>query len=695
MYHHNVHSHLFDPSQNIHPNPHPQHSNPDYDPHSRQQPPSIHTDNLLYSTDPGTFTPSPISSPTDNTAASQATLTRQFSFPQPMSAPHTQTAFPQRFPNEQGLSRIPFTNPTLDRRMSEPVLGAGRQTFAQPPPSQHDTFAYSAASSATIVQSSPLSPRPSSSYSSYGTYTEHQRDSSGASIGSTGLSDPYANPVAAWGSGLKQAELEAEAHLASSPLSPMYAGSAASGSDVSATGFPSPPAQLLQSPSKNAALPPGGGAKPQHGAPGQASAGSTPRPGGNNSKTYSFVSLPGNAVKKRPRRRYDEIERLYQCSWPNCAKAYGTLNHLNAHVTMQRHGSKRSPNEFKELRKKWRQEKKEAEEADRERERESAAQAMAMRDLQYHHPHQPMAYDDHRFAPRRRVSMVEPYPDPHGHGPPGGPHSLPNHSYMHSAMQGQGAGAVQTFGNPPQPGPSYGSLQGAGMGMDARYGLPSPADEVAHFRYPSGHHPSQGLPSLSIPHHNPEEDMYYRQGQMTPQGELVGPGWGNQHPSQHPHHGMRPLHQQQFYSAQGNITLPPPHSMNPLSVSAPNPSPLSGGGFPPLGPSSGPGPTLGGDVGLGMAGAGQESSSPTPELSTHVSLGSNRLPPDSTLLTPLPGYEPDSEQIDMGRPRERSRERELERDYDRDRVWVDRAVRDRERYYAGNGQGNGREQQYE
>lgn len=63
-----------------------------------------------------------------------------------------------------------------------------------------------------------------------------------------------------------------------------------------------------------------------------------------NSKTYSFVSLPGNAVKKRPRRRYDEIERLYQCSWPECAKAYGTLNHLNAHVTMQKHGSKRSPN---------------------------------------------------------------------------------------------------------------------------------------------------------------------------------------------------------------------------------------------------------------------------------------------------------------------------------------------------------------
>jgi hypothetical protein len=61
------------------------------------------------------------------------------------------------------------------------------------------------------------------------------------------------------------------------------------------------------------------------------------------SKTYSFVSLPGNAVRKRPRRRYDEIERLYHCSWSGCTKSYGTLNHLNAHIVMQRHGSKRTP----------------------------------------------------------------------------------------------------------------------------------------------------------------------------------------------------------------------------------------------------------------------------------------------------------------------------------------------------------------
>ncbi|KAK7443461.1 hypothetical protein VKT23_015634 [Stygiomarasmius scandens] len=78
-----------------------------------------------------------------------------------------------------------------------------------------------------------------------------------------------------------------------------------------------------------------------------------------NSKTYSFIALPGNTVQKRPRRRYNELERLYQCSWPDCTKTYATLNHLNAHVTMQKHGPKRSPDEFKEMRKQWRKQKKE------------------------------------------------------------------------------------------------------------------------------------------------------------------------------------------------------------------------------------------------------------------------------------------------------------------------------------------------
>ena len=60
-------------------------------------------------------------------------------------------------------------------------------------------------------------------------------------------------------------------------------------------------------------------------------------------QVYSFVPIPGAQQHKRPRRRYEEIERMYKCGWNGCEKAYGTLNHLNAHVTMQGHGPKRTP----------------------------------------------------------------------------------------------------------------------------------------------------------------------------------------------------------------------------------------------------------------------------------------------------------------------------------------------------------------
>lgn len=52
---------------------------------------------------------------------------------------------------------------------------------------------------------------------------------------------------------------------------------------------------------------------------------------------------------KRKRRRYCEIKRIYTCNFENCKKAYGTLNHLNFHIHLQNHGSKRSPSEFKHL----------------------------------------------------------------------------------------------------------------------------------------------------------------------------------------------------------------------------------------------------------------------------------------------------------------------------------------------------------
>ncbi|KAI1486158.1 hypothetical protein F5X96DRAFT_673929 [Biscogniauxia mediterranea] len=101
-------------------------------------------------------------------------------------------------------------------------------------------------------------------------------------------------------------------------------------------------------------------------------------------QVYSFVPIPGAQQHKRPRRRYEEIERMYKCGWNGCEKAYGTLNHLNAHVTMQSHGQKRTPEEFKEIRKEWKARKKEeeqqrkaAEEAERQRQAQAAAAAAA------------------------------------------------------------------------------------------------------------------------------------------------------------------------------------------------------------------------------------------------------------------------------------------------------------------------------
>ncbi|KAH6708433.1 transcriptional regulator [Verticillium dahliae] len=103
-------------------------------------------------------------------------------------------------------------------------------------------------------------------------------------------------------------------------------------------------------------------------------------PNGRPTQVYSFVPIPGAQQHKRPRRRYEEIERMYKCGWQGCEKAYGTLNHLNAHVTMQSHGTKRTPEEFKEIRKEWKQRKKEEEaarKAEDEQRRAAAAAAAA------------------------------------------------------------------------------------------------------------------------------------------------------------------------------------------------------------------------------------------------------------------------------------------------------------------------------
>ncbi|CBF84452.1 hypothetical protein AN9017.2 [Aspergillus nidulans FGSC A4] len=73
----------------------------------------------------------------------------------------------------------------------------------------------------------------------------------------------------------------------------------------------------------------------------------------------SSAPIPGAQQHNRPRRRYEEIERMYKCGWNGCEKTYGTLNQLNSHVTMQSHGAKRTAGEFKEIRKEWKARKKE------------------------------------------------------------------------------------------------------------------------------------------------------------------------------------------------------------------------------------------------------------------------------------------------------------------------------------------------
>lgn len=71
---------------------------------------------------------------------------------------------------------------------------------------------------------------------------------------------------------------------------------------------------------------------------------------------------------KCPRQRCEETERMYKCGWNGCEKTYGTLNHLNGHVTMQSHGAKRTSEEYREARYKWKMKRKEMEHQRRQEE---------------------------------------------------------------------------------------------------------------------------------------------------------------------------------------------------------------------------------------------------------------------------------------------------------------------------------------
>ncbi|KAG2187192.1 hypothetical protein INT44_004864 [Umbelopsis vinacea] len=138
-------------------------------------------------------------------------------------------------------------------------------------------------------------------------------------------------------------------------------------------------------------------------------------------KVYSFVAIPGTNQKKRPRRRYDEIERLYHCNWQGCSKAYGTLNHLNAHVSMQKHGPKRSPAEFKEMRKEWRRQKKEREAA------RKAADEHMKKEIIHHHQQQ-QQQQQFAVAAAAAAAAMPLHPLPQQLGSYVSHHQIPSHA---------------------------------------------------------------------------------------------------------------------------------------------------------------------------------------------------------------------------------------------------------------------------
>eukprot|EP00834_Sanchytrium_tribonematis_P002464 NODE_76_length_23837_cov_1.242396.p14 type:complete len:182 gc:universal NODE_76_length_23837_cov_1.242396:13755-13210(-) len=49
---------------------------------------------------------------------------------------------------------------------------------------------------------------------------------------------------------------------------------------------------------------------------------------------------------KRHRRKFTEIERIYDCDFPGCDKSYESISHLNTHREKKKHGEKKSIYDF-------------------------------------------------------------------------------------------------------------------------------------------------------------------------------------------------------------------------------------------------------------------------------------------------------------------------------------------------------------
>ncbi|KAL8747448.1 MAG: hypothetical protein Q9190_000660, partial [Brigantiaea leucoxantha] len=261
---------------------------------------------------------------------------------------------------------------------------------------------------------------------------------------------------------------------ASSPTYPPYSPYAQQGHDMSQYQGHAPPQGYHAWPQQYAGHPhglPGGPYSSPGSAVSAAGAVATAGPRSSQnphplSQVYSFVPIPGAQQHKRPRRRYEEIERMYKCGWQGCEKAYGTLNHLNAHVTMQSHGQKRTPEalhpthprshpsvhaKFKEIRKEWKARKKE-EDAQRksEEERQRGSAGGQPVDGQPQDPNQ-SATPGQNYGPGAR-----PHLPPIGYAPAGQQMQPQYASGVEQMYQAQGNGQVYPAYPPQSP---YGQNQ--------------------------------------------------------------------------------------------------------------------------------------------------------------------------------------------------------------------------------------------
>lgn len=94
----------------------------------------------------------------------------------------------------------------------------------------------------------------------------------------------------------------------------------------------------------------------------------------NVSATSSNESHPNSSVtrikpknRKRQRKKFEDVKRLYYCDYQNCNKGYGSLTHLNEHRVIQRHGPRKKIDDFKHVKLAELQEKKQQQQQQRQK----------------------------------------------------------------------------------------------------------------------------------------------------------------------------------------------------------------------------------------------------------------------------------------------------------------------------------------